>query len=227
MRIDTLAGSTIRFPAGTTEELIDSILTLPNGVELNVSTKIHKGGGAASSLSGIVKQMTPAIRKKFPTASKIIDILGTGSAVGGPIRAALELGILDEKDVIAFNKIDKASQDVKSVPSAKLRKIIQAQGYRDGANVRSDYRVFYHALAAIVNQIIIKVNAMPEFSKAMLAALNNNNYLQLVTDARTVGKDLTLDYYGKFPAVFEGKPQLFNKSYFVTGQKGRLGFKLV
>lgn len=225
--IPSLAGTTVRFPSGTTEELIDSVFTLPNGTELNVSTKIHKGGGAASSLSGIVKQMNPAIRKKYPTASNIIDILGMGSAVGGPIKAAFELGILDAKDVAAFNKIDKSSQDIKSVGSAKLRKIIQNQGYREGSDTRSDYRVFYHALAAIVNQIIIKVNAMPEFTKAMLAALNNNNYLQLVTDARETGKDLTLDYYGKFPAVFEGKPQLYNKSYFVTGQKGRLGFKLM
>jgi hypothetical protein len=59
----------------------------------------------------------------------------------------------------------------------------------------------------------------------MMAALNNNNYLQLVTDVRNSGKDdITIDYYGKFPAVFQGRPEIRNKSYFVTGQKCRLGF---
>ena len=88
------------------------------------------------------------------------------------------------------------------------------------------YRVYFHALAAIVNQMVIAVNDDEEFGDAMKAALNNNNFLQLLTDVKIRGKDLVLDYTGKYPAVFEGKPVLRNKAYFATGQKGRIGFKM-
>jgi hypothetical protein len=69
-------------------------------------------------------------------------------------------------------------------------------------------------------------NLDQDFSTAMLKALNNNNYLQLVTKTTVTGDKIALDYYGKFPTEFNGKPVLFNKTYFATGQKGRMGFRL-
>jgi hypothetical protein len=227
-KIESLAGTTIRFPKNAGEELIDSIFTLPNGSELNVSTKIHKGGGAASSLSGVSKQLTGKIRAKHPVGSMIIDNLGTMSAVDGPLFVAQALGILDEQDVNDILAISKSERNIRSITNPKVFKMVQAQGYQKDAEKNPAYRVLWHALTAVVNQVIGRVNVMPEFHNAMLAALNNNNYLQLVTDVRNSGKDdITIDYYGKFPAVFQGRPEIRNKAYFVTGQKGRLGFKLV
>lgn len=226
-KLPSLSGATIVFPQNTQEELIDSILKMPNGVSINVSTKVHKGGGAASSLSGVAKQLTPAIMKKHPVGSQIIMDLGTQTSVVGPAKAALDLGIIDQADYNALLAVGKASKNIKDLKTKRLQKMTLAQGMEEGANQRDEYRVLWHALTAIVNAVITKVNPMPEFQQAMLAALNNNNYLQLITDAKPSGNDLTLSYYGKFPAVFQGKPQLRNKSYFVTGQKGRLGFKLV
>ena len=226
-KINSLAGTTIRFPQNKEEELIDSIFTLPNGTQLNVSTKIHKGNGAASSLSGVAAQLTDEINEKFPTGSLIIDALGTMSAVDGPLYVAQTLGILNVNDIKDFDMISKSERNIRAITNPKLLKIVQGQGYLKDAEKNPAYRVFYHALTAIVNQVIKKVNAMPEFHSAMLAALNNNNYLQLVTDVRNVGQDITIDYYGKFPAVYQGRPEIRNKAYFVTGQKGRLGFKLV
>jgi hypothetical protein len=227
-KLTTLAGTTIRFPQDAGEELIDSIFTLPNGSELNVSTKIHKGGGAASSLSGVAKQLNDNIRKKYPVGSMIIENLGTMSAVDGPLFVAQALGILDEQDVNDILAISKAERNIRSITNPKVLKMVQAQGYQKDAEKNPAYRVLWHALTAVVNQVISRVNVMPEFHNAMMAALNNNNYLQLVTDVRNSGKtDITIDYYGKFPAVFQGRPEIRNKAYFVTGQKGRLGFKLV
>jgi hypothetical protein len=226
-KITSLAGTKIQFPQNKDEELIDSVFTLPNGTKLNVSTKIHKGGGAASSLSGIAAQITNEITEKFPTGSMIIEALGTMSAVEGPLFVAQHLGIIDDRDINDFNMINKSERNIRAITNPKLLKIVQGQGYLKDAEKNPAYRVFYHALTAIVNQVIKKVNAMPEFHGAMLAALNNNNYLQLVTDVRNTGQDITIDYYGKFPAVYQGRPEIRNKAYFVTGQKGRLGFKLI
>lgn len=225
--LPNLAGASIVFPQNAQEELIDSILKMPNGVDINVSTKVHSGGGAASSLSGVAKQLTKGIIKKYPLGSQIIMDLGTLSSVVGPSKAALDLGIIDQNDYDAILAVGKSSKNIKDLKTKRLQQLTLAQGMEEGANQREDYRVLWHALTAIVNAVMAKVNPMPEFQQAMLAALNNNNYLQLITDAKKTGEDLTLGYYGKFPAVFQGKPQLRNKSYFVTGQKGRLGFKLV
>lgn len=227
-KLTTLAGTTIKFPQDAGEELIDSIFLLPNGSELNVSTKIHKGGGAASSLSGVAKQLNDKIRAKFPVGSMIIDNLGTLSAIDGPLFVAQALGILDERDVNDILSISKSERNIRSITNPKVLKMVQAQGYQKDAEKNPAYRVLWHALTAVVNQVINRANVMPEFHNAMMAALNNNNYLQLVTDVRNSGKnDITIDYYGKFPAVFQGRPEIRNKAYFVTGQKGRLGFKLI
>jgi hypothetical protein len=225
--LKSLAGTTIRFPQNASEELIDSIFTLPNGSELNVSTKIHKGGGAASSLSGVAKQLTDEIKEKYPVGSMIIDTLGTMSAVDGPLFVAQALGIINKTDVDYILSISKSERNIRSITNPTVLKMTQAQGYQKDAEKNPAYRVIWHVLTAVVNQVINRVNVMPEFHRAMMAALNNNNYLQLITDVRTSGKDITIDYYGKFPAVFQGRPEIRNKAYFVTGQKGRLGFKLV
>jgi hypothetical protein len=60
----------------------------------------------------------------------------------------------------------------------------------------------------------------------MLATLNNNQYVQLVTQGKQTNDAVKLSYFTKFPAVFAGDSQLVNKTYFATGQKGRIGFKL-
>ena len=125
-----------------------------------------------------------------------------------------------------MSNIPKTSQDINDITSEKLRAMTQAQGVAKGTFERSDYRVFWHALTGVMAQVMPVVNANEEFKQAMLAALNNNNYVQVVTKGKQSGDDVSLDYYTKFPAVFKGSAQLVNKNYFATGQKGRIGFKM-
>ncbi len=235
MNMDSLVGSTVIFPQDKTEELIDSILITPNGTRLGVSTKMHKGGGAASSLSGVVKQINPDIERKFPKGSKLIKLLGTTSAFSknpknagqfGIVQAAKEYGIINDEDIVALTNLDPATKDVEAIRSKNLYNMTKSQGVDPSTLNNKDYRVYFHALAAIANDLINAVNKDQEFADAMMAALNNNNYLQMLTDIRKRGDAITCDYYGKFPAVFKGKPVLYNKVYYATGQKGRIGFKL-
>jgi len=235
MEMPSLVGSTVIFPQDKAEELVDSYLITPNGTKLGVSTKMHKGGGAASSLSGVVKQLNPAIEQKFPKGTKLIKLLGTTSAFSkdprrageiGIVQAAKEYGIINAEDIIALTGIDPSTQDVESIKAKNLYTMTKTQGVDPKTLGSPDYRVYFHALAAIANDLIIAVNKDQEFADAMMAALNNNNYLQMLTDVRKRGDAITCDYYGKFPAVFEGKPVLYNKVYYATGQKGRIGFKL-
>ena len=225
--LDSFAGTTVSFPQSTSEELIDSIFYLPNGTQLKVSTKMSKGGGAASSLSGVAKQLTPEIEKEHPLGSQVITDLGTLDSITGPLKIAQQFGIISEEDIAAFHDIPKDSRNMADIKSENLLNITKRQMVDAGSLNRPDYRTYYHCLAAVVNSMINKVNLNDDFRAAMLAALNNNNYLQLLTDARKVGNNLTIDYYGKFPAEFAGRPYLRQKSYYATHRpKGRVGFGL-
>jgi hypothetical protein len=229
-KLKSLAGSTISFPASLTQELVDSYIKTPKGIEIGVSTKLKQGGGAASSLKGIVALMTPEIREAYPRGSSIIDLLGGESRTRfpayhqGPLDVAKMYGIIDDNDIEAMGVVDRGSTNIQDLGTENLQTLTSAQGVEDMNNPA--YRVYFHALAAIVNKMVTAVNNDEEFGDAMKAALNNNNFLQLLTDVKIRGKDLVLDYSGKYPAVYEGKPVLRNKAYFATGQKGRIGFKM-
>jgi len=224
--ISNFSGAKVSFPQDTAMELIDSVIQLADGRDIQISSKISTAGGAASSLSGIYKNMNDDIKQRFPAGSKIIETLATKSAVSGPLQVAFDLKLIDQADVQAMTNMDRASQNIQDLGTERLINMTKAQGVAPGTLERSDYRVFFHALTAIMYAVMPVVNASDEFKNAMLAVLNNNQYVQLVTKGKQTGDDVSLTYFTKFPAVFKGSAQLVNKNYFATGQKGRIGFKL-
>ena len=224
--LSNLAGSKVMFPQDTAMELIDSVIQTANGRSIQISSKISTSGGAASSLSGVYKQMTPEIEQRFTEGSNIIKLLATESSVNGPLKVAHMFNIIDDNDVQAMANLDKRTQNIGDLQSERLQQMTQQQGVANGTQERPDYRVFWHALTAVMNAVIPVVNANEDFKNAMLEVLNNNEYVQLVTKAVKQGDAVSMQYYTKFPAVFKGAPQLVNKTYFATGQKGRIGFKL-
>ena len=225
--LKNFAGSRVMFPQDTQQELIDSVIQTADGRSIQVSSKISTSGGAASSLSGIYKQMTPEIKQRFPQGAEIIETFATKSAIVGPLEVARMVGVLDNADIQAMVNLNKSSRNIADLKTPRLQQLVKQQGVAPDTLKRDDYRVFWHALNAIVNAVVPVVNGMDEFKNAMLEVLNNNEYVQLVTQAKAQGDAVSLKYYTKFPAVFKGAPQLYNKTYFATGQKGRIGFKLM
>lgn len=224
--LNNFAGSRVMFPQDTAMELIDSIIMTQDGRSIQISSKISTSGGAASSLSGVYKQMTPEIEQRFSEGTNIIKLLATESSVNGPLKVARMLNIIDDSDIQAMANLDKRTQNIGDLQSERLQQMTQQQGVANGTQERPDYRVFWHTLTAVMNAVIPIVNANEQFKNAMLEVLNNNEYVQLVTKAVKQGDAVSMQYYTKFPAVFKGAPQLVNKTYFATGQKGRIGFKL-
>ncbi len=224
--VNNFLGAKIMFPQNVSQELIDSYIQLADGRQVQISSKISTSGGAASSLSGVYKQMTPDIEAKYPTGSFIIKTLATESAINGPLKVARNLQLINQQDIVALNDLNKRSQSIRDLGTERLQRLTTDQGVQSGTLQRQDYRVFWHAMTAIVNQMVPIVNSMDEFKSAMLAVLNNNQYVQLVTQGKQTNDAVTLSYFTKFPAVFAGDSQLVNKTYFATGQKGRIGFKL-
>jgi len=224
--LETLAGSQVMFPQDTAYALIDSLMKTPDGKEIGVSSKIHTSGGAASSIGGVYKQLTDEIKSKHPKGSKIMEVLATESAINGPIKVAVMLNLINSSDAKELIEFDRSSQNVDDIQSAKLKQLTLNQGVAQGTLDRPDYRVFFHALTAVAVKMIEAVNQIQDFKDAILESLNNNNYIQILTKGKKSGEDVSLSYYTKFPATYQGEPKLENKNYFATGQKGRIGFKL-
>jgi hypothetical protein len=224
--LNNFAGSRVMFPQDTAMELIDSVIMTQDGRSIQISSKISTSGGAASSLSGVYKQMTPEIEQRFPEGANIVKLLATESSVNGPLKVARMFNIIDDSDIQAMANLDKRTQNIGDLQSERLQQMTQQQGVANDTQERPDYRVFWHTLTAVMNAVIPVVNANENFKNAMLEVLNNNEYVQLVTKAVKQGDAVSIQYYTKFPAVFKGAPQLVNKTYFATGQKGRIGFKL-
>ena len=222
--LTSLAGSTIMFPDDTSYPLVDSLIRTPDGKEIGISSKAHTGGGAPSSLSGVVDQLTPEIESRYPRGTAIMKLLGTTPIKLGPVLAAKEMGLLNDQDVEDFKQVSLASRELSDITNEKLRNIAANQGVKDEAH--PNYRVFFRLLAGVVNQIIPMINNDQEFINAMKETLNNNNFIQVLQKGKKVGDGVTMDYYSKYPAVFEGAPKLVNKGYAATMAKDRLGFKL-
>jgi hypothetical protein len=238
LNIQSLDGAQVSFPDDKAGELIDSILRLPGGVEIGVSTKMKQSGGKASSLSGVYKLMSDEIRNESPEYSEILEILATSPARSktpaqvdqvGIVRVAVKLGILDKIDIDVFKSLPMESKNINDLKRAPtLFRITSTQGLRVESRGSPAYRVYYHALAAIANDVVGVLNSAQhkEFRNVIKRCLANNNYIQFLTDVRKTGEDITIDYTSKFPAVFDGEPKLENPAYWATGQQGRLGFKL-
>jgi hypothetical protein len=236
--IQSLAGAQVSFPDDKAGELIDSILRLPGGVDIGISTKMKQGGGKASSLSGVYKLMTDEIRNESLEAAELLEALATAPARPryphqvdqvGIIIVAVKLGILDKLDIDVFKGLPWESKNINDLKkSPNLFNLTSTQGLQPKSQNSPSYRVFYHALGAVANKVIGVLNGPQhkEFRNLIKKCLANNNYIQFLTDVRKSGDNITIDYTSKFPAVFDGEPKLENAAYWATGQQGRLGFKL-
>jgi hypothetical protein len=231
--IKDLRNSRVIFPQDTAGMLIDSTLLLDNGTRVGVSSKMHKAGGAASSLLGIYKIMTPETARRFPKGATIIKDLAVLPAFSadprnagtlGPVVLARQMKVISESDIQEIERLDRNQQDPSVLESKRLKSILANQGVNPGTAQRQDYSVYLHMLTAIVNLIIPRVNSEPEFAEVINATLRENSYIQILTKIGLNGNQVTFTYYVKLPG--NNKPFIYNKNYFATGNKGRVGFKL-
>jgi hypothetical protein len=231
--IDNLANCKIVFPQDTTGMLIDSYLITETGRRIGISSKMHKAGGAASSLLGIYKIMPPEIAKKYPKGATIVKDLAALPAYSadprnagslGPVVLARQMKIISLEDIEEIENLDRTQQDPDVLQRPRLKQIIANQGVNPDTMGRTDYSVFNHLLAAIVNLVIARVNNEPEFVDVINETLRENAYIQILTKVGLSGNNVTFTYYAKLPD--NNKPFVYNKNYFATGNKGRVGFKL-
>lgn len=228
-----LSASTVVFPQDTTAMLVDSYVITPEETRIGVSSKMFKAGGAASSLLGIYKMMSNEIARQYPKGATIVKDLAALPAFSGdptkadkmgPIVLARQMGIISQQDIEEIQRLDRTAQDPDVLQSLRLQKIISNQGVGSETLQRPEYSVYLHLIAAIVNLVIARVNNEPEFVEVINAVLRETGYIQILTKVGLQGNNVTFTYYAKLPD--NNKPFVYNKNYFATGNKGRVGFKL-
>ena len=236
----TFNGSLVKFPRSTTQKLIDSYIQMPLDSEVKISSKQKSGCGAASALSGLldvdengIPFVPNDVAEDYPDGAWIIKTLAKYSQIEGPLIVSVKLGIIteDDKDIILNNTTTLRKATAKSqinFLSNNLLKIINEQR-ATSEGTHPNYRVLFHLMMAITILMTNNVNSTtPQFGKALLAMLNKNSYMQILTDSQQSGaNDLTLSYSTKFPAVFTIPPKLWTqKMYYATGFNGKAGFRI-
>jgi len=231
--IKDLKSSKIVFPQDTTGMLIDSYLVTSEGRKIGVSSKMFKAGGAASSLLGIYKIMPPDVARRYPKGATIVKDLAALPAYSadprnagtlGPVVLARQMKIISPEDIEEIENLDRNEQNPDVLQSNRLKQILANQGVDKNTLSRPEYSVYNHLIAAIVNLVISRVNNEPEFVDVINATLRENRYIQILTKVGLSGNQVTFTYYAKLPD--NNKPFIYNKNYFATGNKGRVGFKL-
>jgi len=230
--VHDMKNSTIIFPQDTAAMLIDSYITTPKGKRLGVSSKMYSSGGAASSLLGIYKIMTPDLAKQYPKGATIIKDLAVLPAYSanpknagslGPVVLARQIGFINTNDIEEIEQLTLDDQDLSILKSDNLRKLISNQQISSDTT-RPEYSIYNHFLTAIVNKIVTYVNKEPQFTALINAVLRESSYIQVLTKTNVSGNNVTFSYYVKMPE--NNTPYIFNKTYYATGNKGRIGFKM-
>lgn len=232
------SGSSISFPSGKTNGLVDSYIVTDNGVEIGISSKGEKGATASvkNIADGIDFVKTKGsdeqkkLLKKYARQVKIIEDIGKESTLGFPIKHGLGKGFLSQEasdmllQLIRFGA--KSLDDIKMKKSIKneLQTLIDTKGAKTQL---PNYNVGYHAMSALAKMVADDINADPEFGEACLKFLNSSPTIQLHMSATNQkdGDVKVTGFISKYPPNFRGTVELDpSKNYSATMAGGRMNF---
>lgn len=231
-------GSSVSFPSGKTNGLVDSYIVTPTGVEIGISSKGEKGASAsiknvADGINTVKTKGTDeqkTLLKKYANEVKTIERIGKESTIDFPLNYATEIGILSTEANEAIRELIKVG--AKSLNQVKLdektaTEIANLIGYKGAKTHLPNYNVGYHALSAIAEIVADRVNSNPKFGEACLKFLNSSPIIQLHMKA-TKQKDgdvAVVGFESKYPPNFRGTVALDpSKNYSATAAGGRMNF---
>ncbi len=231
-------GSSVSFPSGKTNGLVDSYIVTPAGVEIGISSKGEKGATASikNVADGIKKvreegsKEQQQLLKTYAKEVKLIERIGKEPTIDFPLNYAIEKGILSTTASDAIREL--IQMGAKSVEQAGLDEetaveISNLMGYKGAKTQLPNYNVGYHALSAIADIVANYINSNPKFGQACLKFLNSSPIIQLHMKAskQKDGDVAVLGFESKYPPNFRGTVALDpSKNYSATAAGGRMNF---
>jgi len=220
----------VQFPMSMNAALCDSFVIAPNGQEIGISSK--GGSGAKASAKNLYDAYKKAesegnteLLKTAKVAISIVEIIANESALVGPFRLGMTLGIpgiTDElfNEVSLYIKTGKNNFDgiTKSAREMLAPYTVKAEvvGFNAG----------YAIMAAVAKTVAAHVNSNPEFSQGALALLNQSSIIQIYTKMAKKGDDAVLQgFTAVYPPNFEGQVMMDGgKNYYSSRISGKLAF---
>lgn len=221
----------VEYNQNPTDTLYDSSVVV-KGSRVHISSKAHKGGGAAASLKGIHETIQKNLSKfdpnfwrskKHKQFRKIVDDIILKSAPDGVLELAVEQGIIPATEP---PKVTKLIND--SSAKVSFHRDVRALMAGYAANEKHpQYNAGKHALAAIAKSLCDELNAQ-DYTTVAKAILSMSNIVQMSFIANVQGKDLIAKGFDLiWPAKFEGNIYFYSgKNFSATEIKGKLGFKI-
>lgn len=206
----------IHFPSGKTYGLVDFYLRTGN-LSLGVSSKGNKGAAASvrNLLDGIAnaKAAGQDLEAEYPYAANIIQTISRMNSIEGPLNLAVDLKLINSSQAGTIQQMIK--QHATKNPPKWTEKWLSK--YKAGKALGWNYG--YWVLAAVTAEIARIVNADKAFSEGCLAFINYSSMMQMYTEAKKTGSDVTITKFGIiYPARFKGTVVLkAKKSYYASG----------
>ena len=233
------AGSSISFPSGKTNGLVDSYIVTPSGVEIGISSKGEKGATASikNVSDGIDYVKSPdgtdeqrKLLKTYAEEVQLIQRIGRESTIDFPLNYAIEnrmLSVTGAEIIRQLIKIGAKSLDQVEIDTTTADELSNLIGYKGAKTQLTNYNVGYHCLSAIAELVADQINSKPKFGEACLKFLNSSPIIQLHMSA-TKQKDNDVAVSGftsKYPPNFRGTVALdASKNYSATAAGGRMNF---
>ena len=226
-----LTSCRIQYNTSVASALIDSVVTT-GGHEIGISSKAHKGGGAAASLQGL-QDTIKGRADEFPAGfwsepknerfRRIVSTITGKSAILGVLTLAEEEHLIPRADVGRIRDLILNPRDENQLTTVTRRLMA---GYAANEN-HPNYNVGRHALASVARALCRRFND-EDFTSSAKAILNLSNVVQMnfVTGLR--GEDLICRGFELiWPPNFAGTIKFYSdKAFSATEIKGRLGFKI-
>jgi len=220
----------IRYNTSVSAALVDSAL-IYGAYEISISSKSHKGGGAAASLKGLqdtVEEKSHEFDAEFWSTPKnqkfkrVLENITKKSAIDGVLDLSVEEQIIPASDIARIKDLIDDTQA--ALPSSGTTELLKSYAANE-AHPR--YNLGLHYLAAVARAVVRKLND-EDYTDPVKNILNHSNIVQMNFVTSISGEDLICKTFKLiWPPVFEGKILFFaDKAFSATEVKGRLGFKI-
>lgn len=216
----------INFPGGKTAGLVDSYLRSGN-LSLGVSSK--GGTGADASAKNIYDAIVDAakagkdLRKEYPVAADITEIIATNSMIAGPLKLAVKFDMISNENASEVITHIKSAEMDKNKLSPWAQETLTHWGMKEPQG----WNYGWWLLANIAKDVAQKINGIPEFGQQCVGILNNASMIQLYTDANADknGNVNVTGFKAVYPPRFSGTVLLnAGKGYNARGATQRMAF---
>ena len=221
----------IEYNLSPTAALFDSSVVV-KGMHVHISSKAHKGGGAAASLKSMYDTIHKNLdkfdpnfwrTKKHKEFRQIVEEINQKSAPEGVLSLAVSQGIIPASEP---DKILRLIQD--SGAKVTLQRPVKTLMASYAANEQHpQYNPGKHAVAAIAKKLSDELNSV-DYTNVAKTILSMSNVVQMSFVTGVSGKDLVAKgFHLIWPPEFDGKVYFYSaKNFSATEIKGKLGFKI-